>query len=285
MIEKDIEEQIIRNHDQADLFISLFFASFDSVLYIIVLVLFGLESKSVFSRKQQLSLLIMVDAFLRIFNLYTASLIYSFPREIISSCFATSEFYLIISLFNKIYIDKRNPNYSENSYIYFNNIYLLIFFTLSLLLNFSKVISFIQYILAIVLLYLYGDNATNKLLLFVNGVATKDPYINQNQHFVQIMPSISLMYYYLYYLSKIIGLFFENLLYQSYIELFGDVFKEVGKYFIFSLLIIIYFLYNKYIKEEDYEVVSNENNDNKNNQNQNQRNSNFIEGDVDKIII
>ena len=108
MMDVDIEEQIIRNHDQADLFISLFFASFDSVLYIIVLFLFGLDSKSMISPKKQLSLLIMIDAFLRVFDIYTASLIYSFPREIISSCFATSEFYIIINLFNKIYIDKKN---------------------------------------------------------------------------------------------------------------------------------------------------------------------------------
>ena len=283
MMDIDIEEQIIRNHDQADLFISLFFASFDSVLYIVVLVLFGLDSKSMFSRKQQLSLLIMIDAFLRIFDIYTASLIYSFPREIISTCFATSEFYIIINLFNKIYIDKRNPNYSENSYIQFNNIYLLVFFTLSLLLNFSKVISFIQYILAIVSLYLYGNNITNKLLLFVNGVATKNQYINQNQYFIQVIPSFCLMYYYIYYLSKIMGLFFENLLYQSYIELFGDVFKEVGKYLIFAMLIFIYFLYNKYIKEEEYEVVSNENYDNINNQNKRNDNS-IVEDDANKII-
>jgi len=283
MMDIDIEEQIIRNHDQADLFISLFFASFDSVLYIIVLVLFGLNSKSMFSRKQQLSLLIMIDAFLRVFDIYTASLIYSFPREIISSCFATCEFYIIINLFNKIYIDKRNPNYSENSYIQFNNIYVLIFFILSLLLNFSKVISFIQYILAIVSLYLYGNNATNKLLLFINGVATKNQLINQYQYFIQVIPSFSLMYYYIYYLSKIMGLFFENLLYQSYIEIFGDIFKEVGKYLIFAMLIFIYFLYNKYIKEEEYEVVSNDNYDNINYQNQ--RNGNSIDqDDVDKII-
>ena len=283
MMDVDIEEQIIRNHDQADLFVSLFFASIDSVLYIIVLFLFRFDSKCKFSHKQQLSLLIMIDVFLRVFDIYTASLIYSFPREIISSCFATSEFYIIINLFNKIYIDKRNPNYSENSYIYFNNIYLLIFFTLSLLLNFSKIVSFIQYILAIVSLYLYGNNAINKLLLFINGVATKNQYINQNQKFIQVIPSFSLMYYYIYYLSKILGLFFENLLLQSYIELFGDIFKEVAKYLIFAILIFIYFLYNKYIKEDEYEVISKENYDNINNRIQ--RNDNSIEeNDVEKII-
>ena len=91
------------------------------------------------------------------------------------------------------------------------------------------------------------------------------------------------MYYYIYYLSKILGLFFENLLLQSYIEIFGDIFKEVGKYLIFAILIFIYFLYSKFIKEDEYEVISKENYDNINNRIQ--RNDNSIEeNDVDKII-
>ena len=143
--------------------------------------------------------------------------------------------------------------------------------------------SFIQYILAIVSLYLYGNNAINKLLLFINGVATKNQYIYQNQYYIQVIPSFSLMYYYIYYLSKIIGLFFENVLLQSYIEIFGDIFKEVGKYLIFVILIFINFLYHKYIKEDEYEVVSNENYDKINNQNQRNDNS-IVENDVDKII-
>jgi len=282
-MEIDIEEAIIRNHDQADLFISLFFASFDSVLYIIILVLFGLDSKSMFSLKQQLSLLIMIDAFLRIFNLYTASLIYSLQWEIITSCFATCEFYIIINLLNKIYLGKRNPNYSETSSIQFKKRYLLIFFILSLFLNFSKVVSCIQYILAIFFLYLYGNNEANKMILFMSEIAIKNPNINLNQNFMNVMPSISLYYYYMYYLSKIIGLSFENLLYQSYIEIFGDIFKEVGRYLIFSILINIYYLYNKYIKEEGYVIASNENYDDSKNQNQSNDNS-IVEDEAVKII-
>jgi len=91
------------------------------------------------------------------------------------------------------------------------------------------------------------------------------------------------MYYYIYYLSKILGLFFENLLLQSYIEIFGDIFKEVGKYLIFAILIFIYFLYSKFIKEDEYEVISKENYDNINNRNQRNDNS-IVEDDVDKII-
>ena len=33
----------------------------------------------------------------------------------------------------------------------------------------------------------------------------------------------------------------------------SDIFKEVGKYLSFAFIIAIYYLYNKYIKEEDYD--------------------------------
>ena len=51
-------------------------------------------------------------------------------------------------------------------------------------------------------------------------------------------------------------LFVENPLYCSYIEMACDVFKEVGKYLVFIFLICIYYLFNKYIKNEDYEITN-----------------------------
>ena len=54
-MDQDIEEEIIRKHDQADAFISLFFAAIDTIFYVIILTLFGWEFKNTFSPKQQLS--------------------------------------------------------------------------------------------------------------------------------------------------------------------------------------------------------------------------------------
>ena len=127
-MDQDIEEEIIRRHDQADAFISLFFAAIDTIVYVTILTLFGWEFKNTFSPKQQLSLLIMFDAVLRIINLYSTSFKYSFSREIFTTCLATFQFYLIVNLFNLIITDKRNPNYSESSGIRNSNIFIAIFF-------------------------------------------------------------------------------------------------------------------------------------------------------------
>jgi len=60
-------------------------------------------------------------------------------------------------------------------------------------------------------------------------------------------------------------LFAENPLYCSYIEMAYDVFKEVGKYLVFTFLICIYYLFNKYIKNEDYEIPNEAHNNDNNN--------------------
>ena len=155
-MDQDIEEEIIRKHDQADAFISLFFAAIDTIFYIIILILFGWEFKNTFSPKQQLSLLIMLDAIIRIINLYATSFKYSFSTEFFTTCLATFQFYLIVNLLNLILIDKRNPNYSENSGIRNINIYVCIFFFSSFVFNFSKIISLLQYICTIGAIILFA---------------------------------------------------------------------------------------------------------------------------------
>ena len=61
-----VEEEIMKKHNQADAFISLFLAGLDVVCYIIILTLFGCDFKNLSSPKQKLSSLIVLDAVLRI---------------------------------------------------------------------------------------------------------------------------------------------------------------------------------------------------------------------------
>jgi hypothetical protein len=41
-----IDEEIEQNHNQAEAFISLFFAGLDAIAYIAIMILFGIEFKS-----------------------------------------------------------------------------------------------------------------------------------------------------------------------------------------------------------------------------------------------
>jgi hypothetical protein len=81
---------------------------------------------------------------------------------------------------------------------------------------------------------------------------------------LQTLPLFVSVYYILDYILKIIRLLVGNPLYCSYIEMAYDVFKEVGKYLVFIFLICIYYLFNKYINNENYEIP-NETNNNVNN--------------------
>ena len=262
-MDQDIEEEIIRKHGQADAFISLFFAGIDTIFYVTILILFGWEFKKDFSPKQQISLLIMFDAVLRIINLYATSFKYSFLREIFTTCLATFQFYLIVNLLNLILTDKNNPNYSENSGIRNLNIYISIFFFSTFVFNFSEVLSFIQYLCTIGAIILFEHYIEKETTLFLSGIEKKNPdFIYSN--FLQTLPLFVSVYYILDYILKIIRLLVGNPLYCSYIEMAYDVFKEVGKYLVFIFLICIYYLFNKYINNENYQIP-NETNNNVNN--------------------
>jgi hypothetical protein len=263
-MDKEIQEEIIRRHDQADAFISLFFATIDTIVYVTILTLFGWEFKNTFSPKQQLSLLIMFDAVLRIINLYATSFVYSFSREIFTTCLATFQFFLIINLLNLIMTDKQNPNYSEISGIKNSSIYIAIFFFSSFVFNFSKIISLIQYICTIGAIILFAYSIDKQNALFLSGISKKYPNF-KGKYFLHNLPLFVSVYYFIHYILKIMRLFVENPLYCSYIEMAYDVFKEVGKYLIFIFLICIYYLFNKYIKNENYEIPNEAHNTDNNN--------------------
>ena len=261
-MDQDIEQEIIRRHDQADAFISLFFAAIDTIVYVTILTLFGWEFKNTFSPKQQLSLLIMFDAVLRIINLYATSFKYSFSREIFTTSLATFQFYLIVNLLNIIMTDKRNPNYAESSGIRNANICISIFFIGSFVFNFSKAISLIQYICTIGAIILFAYYIDKQTLIFLSGIAKKNPDF-RGRNLLQNAPLFVSVYYFVHYILKIMRLLIENPLYCSYIEMAYDVFKEVGKYLVFIFLICIYYLFNKYIYIEEYDMPNEtHNNDN-----------------------
>ena len=58
---------------------------------------------------------------------------------------------------------------------------------------------------------------------------------------------------------KIISLIIEHPLYLSYAELASDIFKEFGKYLSFCAMISIYYLFNKYKNEDNYDYSKNSN--------------------------
>ena len=253
-----ILSEIIEKHDTADSLISLFFALIDMVTYIVILFTFGCEfNKKFFSHRQKLSLLLILDAVLRIINLYITTFVYSVLKEIIITSIVTLQFHLMILLLNQIFTDKNNESLLESLEIKYPFLTSVAFYMFAFIYS-SKFISFFQYILAIFAILGYGYYVGVKIDLFLKNVEKKNPYFS-GQRFTSNIPQFIIIYFLIYYVLKIFGLFIENKLYFSYMEMVCDIFKEVGKYLSFCLVISIYYLFNKYIKEEDYDFANSSN--------------------------
>ena len=251
MSEASIKE-IIKQHDTAEIFISLFFASLDLVLYLSILFMFGSYFNKLCSRKQILSLLIIIDGVFRVLNLYFNSFIYSLSREIFYSCIATTQFYLMIFLLDQIFSDKNFDNSLGTIEIKFPILSTILFFIFSITLQNSKFLSLIQYCLAILAIILYSYYIGNIIELFLHKM-DKISSLYEGRNIVYNLPLFIGLYYIIFFFLKILGLIVEKKQYCSYMEMACDIFKEVGKYLTFSLVISIYYLFSKYIKEEDFD--------------------------------
>ena len=248
---KRIYEEIVQKHDTAEAILSLFFAVIDAITYLLITYIFGCEiQKRFFEHRQKLSFLILLDALLRILKIYITSFIYSLIKEILITFLVTLQFYLIISLLNEIFTDKSMERLLDNLEI--QDIYLTcaFFFMFAIVIDNTK-ISLVQYTLAIIALIGYGYYLSSKIQIFLNIIAKKNPdYIGRV--FTSSVSSFIVVYLIIFYVCKIIRVLLENQLYCSYMEMGSDIFKEVGKYLSFALVISIYYLYIDYIKEDDY---------------------------------
>lgn len=254
----NIIEEISQKHEFADILISLFLASIDILLYLVTICLFGCDFTSkFFSIRRKISLLLILDICFRIINLYLTSFMYSLSREIFFTSSSTIQFLLILIILNQIFQDK-NISESYRGEIKFPVLTSILFFILSFTLKYFILCSLIQYILAIISILVYTYYIKGNINGFLSSVEKKNSNF-EGRNFIYNLPLFIMLYFIIHYCLKIIVFLVENLLYISYIEMFIDLFKEVGKYLCFCILIAIYYLYNKYIKEGDYDIDTDSN--------------------------
>ena len=250
-----IEREIKEKHNQADVFISLFFAGLDAVCYLIIITLFGCEFK-LNSPKQKLSLLIILDAVLRIINMYTDEYSKYWLKEMFLSTFSTIQFYVILSCLNQIFTDKGNDNSLENDLEIKNKtlitcIFFALVFSFKGLLLYYRLLSALQYICIIASVYIFSKYIGTKIEIFLSNITKKhSSFIGEN--FMNNLPFFITIYFILNYSFELISLLIVHKLYASYMIMLCKIFKEVGKYLIFLLLIIINHSFNKYIQNYDF---------------------------------
>ena len=253
-----IEEEIMKNHNQADAFISLFFAGLDAVCYIIILTLFGCDFKNLSSPKQKLSLLIVLDAVLRIVNMYSDEYSKSFIKEIFFTCFTTIQFTLIISLLNQMF-EKSGENLDPDLKIGNQSfsLFFVLVFSFKGIFESYKLLSALQFICIMIGLFIMSKYIGKKIESYTSNITKKDASFS-GENIINNMPFFISIYLIINYFFEIFSLFVEDKLYASYMIMLCKIFKECGKYLVFLLLIILYYTYNKYISDEMYDYGGNE---------------------------
>ena len=250
-----IDEEIMQNHNQAEAFISLFFAGLDVITYIVILTLFGFEFKSLDTPKQKLTIFLLLDGILRIIKMYTDSYMQSFVREMVFSLIVTIQFYLSISILEQIFTDRSNESFLINE-LRIQNKYLFSFIFFCLVFSFkgfmtSNYLSLLQYIFILISISVFYKYIANKIDLFLTYISKKNKQF-QGKNFINNLPFFVFLYFTIFYILQLCGLMINNKLYESYMTMICTIFKEVGKYLNILLLIAILYSFNKYVKENEF---------------------------------
>lgn len=242
--EKNMEE-IIEDHDKIDVYISLSFTIIDILLYFVILCLFGWFNRVFLSIKQNISFLFLLDICQRVINLFYSSLLYSLPREILLTIFATYQFYFIITIFNQIFKENSDIKALDKVEIKHSFLSSILFFILAITLKYNKTLYLIQYVCAIVAILIYSCYVKRKVDLYLYTLEKRKPQYSLN-NFLHNFTIVIALYFVIYYVLKISSVFVENLQFYSYMEIGIDMVKELTKYISFIIVIYFYYLHNKY---------------------------------------
>lgn len=248
-MEEIIEEEIRKKHNEADAFISLFFAFLDSLYYISIIFIFGYDFKSFSYPKEKLSLLIIIDGILRIMHIFTDDYSKRWMKEIFFSLLSTGQFYIVFDCLDQI-ISKRNENLEIKNKGILSCIFFFLVFDFEGLFSYYKLILMLQYILVIFSIYLFSNHIMAKLEQFMTNFNGK---INFSGRFINNFPPFISIYFIINSCGELVGLLVNNLLYSSYMKMLCQIFKEGGKYLVFLLLIVIYDYSNKYLSDNNSE--------------------------------
>lgn len=244
-------EKIIKEHDKTEAFISLFFAGIDTIMYFCILYFFGCDyNKKCFSSRQKTSILIIIDTFFRIIYLFISTSENLLLKELIYTSLSTILFFITIILLNNIFTDKN----IENAEIRFPIITSLFFFLFSIKLKFSKYIILGKFIASIIAVFIYTYYIWRKVEKFLSCIEKKNfRYSGKLLHSLTFFIGF---YYLIYFCLRILCFYFENEVNCIYIEIGIDIIKEIAKIMVFCLIISLYYFFQKYIKDDDYDYAS-----------------------------
>ena len=259
-MESLIDEEIMDNHNKADAFISLFFLGLDAIAYIVSFTIFSCDFKSLDSPKQKIYLFILLDGLSRLICIFTDAYRKTFVQETTFTLISSMQFHLSISMLEQIFTDQRNDSYMANELQIRNkNLFSFLFFCLVFsfkgILPSHGLLSSIQFICIFISISIFYKYMNNKIELYLTNVQKNNSQFT-GRNFINNLPFFIFIYLGINYILQLFQLMLDNKLYESYMTMICIIFKEVGKYLVVLLMIMIFNTFNKYVKTNEHTYTS-----------------------------
>ena len=259
-MESLIDEEIMDNHNKADAFISLFFLGLDAIAYIVSFTIFSCDFKSLDSPKQKIYLFILLDGLSRLICIFTDAYRKTFVQETTFTLISSMQFHLSISMLEQIFTDQNNDSYMANELQIRNkNLFSFLFFCLVFsfkgILPSHGLLSSIQFICIFISISIFYKYMNNKIELYLTNVQKNNSQFT-GRNFINNLPFFIFIYLGINYILQLSQLMLDNKLYESYMTMICIIFKEVGKYLVVLLMIMIFNTFNKYVKTNEHTYTS-----------------------------
>ena len=259
-MESLIDEEIMDNHNKADAFISLFFLGLDAIAYIVSFTIFSCDFKSLDSPNQKIYLFLLLDGLSRLICIFTDAYRKTFVQETTFTLISSMQFHLSISMLEQIFTDQNNDSYMANELQIRNkNLFSLLFFCLVFsfkgILPSHGLLSSIQFICIFISISIFYKYMNNKIELYLTNVQKNNSQFT-GRNFINNLPFFIFIYLGINYILQLFQLMLDNKLYESYMTMICIIFKEVGKYLVVLLMIMIFNTFNKYVKTNEHSYTS-----------------------------
>ncbi len=249
--------EAIKNFEKAKIFIASFFIFLNIVIIIFSIYYLKKKIKIIIVKLlyYMIIALFVIDIIVRILNVIKFPETVSTYLQKLFIILDNIQFYLIISFIDRalLNIQPSNRKNSANKISLFLLSFIFLFVTfpyfkyIKVSILFQKIICAIKY-----LIILYLINELNKYLSNqLNEMAVNFIKVFQEKYKILIAiirtPVSIFISFEFYFIVKIFALFIENQLLIIYINMIFSIILESTKYYIFIILLIIIFIFNKII--------------------------------------
>ena len=193
-------------------------------------------------------------------NFYTDAYRKTFVQETTFTLISSMQFHLSISMLEQIFTDQRNDSYMANELQIRNkNLFSFLFFCLVFsfkgILPSHGLLSSIQFICIFISISIFYKYMNNKIELYLTNVQKNNSQFT-GRNFINNLPFFIFIYLGINYILQLSQLMLDNKLYESYMTMICIIFKEVGKYLVVLLMIMIFNTFNKYVKTNEHSYTS-----------------------------